>query len=294
MVRRVLVEGTEERTALANTLSDNRFRELADIFRFNKDGTKAEKFDWSQELLDDKVVRYTNIPGEEVDDIERLADYFQQKIPRDIVVAAQIILDPALYRVASVAFEVPSEILNGPADERVEWFEENIDIDKLNRPNELQDIADKFIDKVKEQETAIKKLITDKYARVNFETDEGDQNEGVRLALIFQRTAKDISDTYEILGSPPLYKVVRTVLGLPESLVGTDIDNQAALINRKFDIKKFQDPDEVSKFVKKFVALYDVLNNTGAAPTVQLFSGGANTGISGNLLTSFSSLRLGG
>ncbi|KZK78434.1 hypothetical protein PsW64_04073 [Pseudovibrio sp. W64] len=296
MVRKVLVEGTSDEKALANTLSDGRFKELAEVFPFNKDGTIEGTFDWSikNEALDRRIVRYTNVPGEKVEDIDRLADYYQQKMPRDVIFTVQLLADPALYRVITTAYDVPDEIIRGPKDERVEWFEENFDIDELKKPAELKDAVEKYKDKVEAQRVENTKNIVEKYIQSNFEEDEGEKNEGVRLALNFQRTAADISDAYEILGSPALYQVVRTVLGMPESMVGTDIDNQAAAINEKFDIEKFQDPREVDKFVKKFVVLYDALTGAGAVPTVQLFAGNSNARISEGILTAVNALKFGG
>ncbi len=294
MVRRVLTEGTTDKKALANTLTDSRFKDLAEAFSFNKDGTSAGTFDWDAEFLDDTVVRYTKAPGEEVDDTERLADYFRQKIPRDVAVASQLILDPALFRVSSVVFDVPKEILNGSTSDQTEWFRENVDMERLESASELRDLADSYIDKVKKQGVDFTKLITDRYVRENFEANEGADNSGVRLALVFKRTAPDISDAYEIIASPALYQVVRTVLGLPESMSSASIDHQAKLINEKFDIKKFKDPEEVDKFVKKFVSIYDVVNNTNPSPTVQIFTNNANAGISANVLAASNALKLGG
>lgn len=129
---------------------------------------------------------------------------------------------------------------------------------------------------------------------MNFEEDEGEQNEGVRMALNFQRTAGDITSAFDILGSPALYQVVRTVLGMSDSMVGTDIDRQAAVINEKFDIEKFQDPEEVDKFIKKFVVLYDGLNGAAGVPTVQLFAANSSAGISEDVLTVVNALKFGG
>ncbi len=133
MVRKALIEGTEDPEALANTLSDSRFKELAETFPFNKDGTIKGKMDWTDDTLDEKIVRYTNVPGEEVEDVDRLADYFQQKMQKDVIFHVQILADPALYKVVASAFDVPSEIIDGPKEERIAWFEENIDLDELKK-----------------------------------------------------------------------------------------------------------------------------------------------------------------
>ncbi|SFL05817.1 Protein of unknown function [Pseudovibrio ascidiaceicola] len=294
MVRKALVEGTEDPKALANTLNDKRFRELAEAFPFNKDGTIKGKFDWDSKALDRRMALWSNTPGQEIDDVDRLAKYYQLKMPRDVLFSTQILADPALYEIITVAFDVPEDIINGPKSERIDWFDENIDIEELKKPAELKDTIAKYRDNLEVREAERTKGIVEQYIQVNFEEEEGEQNDGVRLALNFQRTGGNITSAYEILGSPALYQVVRTVLGMSESMVGTDIDNQAAVINEKFDIKKFQDPEEVEKFVKKFVILYDAQNGTGGAPTVQLFAGNPIAGISESALTAVNALKFGG
>ncbi|WP_109314099.1 DUF1217 domain-containing protein [Pseudovibrio ascidiaceicola] len=294
MVRKVLTEGTEDPKALANTLSDKRFLDLAEAFPFNKDGSIKGTFDWESEELDQRVVLWTDTPGEKIEDVDRLADYFQRKMQRDVLFTTQLLADPALYEIVTIALEVPEDIINGPKNERIAWFDENIDIDELKSPSELKDTIAKYRDNLETREAEKTKGIVERYIQVSFEEDEGEQNEGVRLALNFQRTGGDITSAYEILGSPALYQVVRTVLGMPDSMVGTDIDNQAAVINEKFDIKKFQEPEELDKFIKKFVVLYDAQNGTGGAPTVQLFAGNPIAGISESALTAVNALKFGG
>ncbi|KZK84253.1 hypothetical protein PsAD13_02292 [Pseudovibrio sp. Ad13] len=294
MVRQVLVGGTEDEDALANTLNDTRFKDLAEAFPFNENGTIKGKFDWSDEFLDEKIVRYTNVPGKEIEDVDRLVDYYQRKIQRDVLFTTQLLADPALYEVVSVAYDVPSEIINGPKNERIAWFEENIDIDELKKPSELKDAVEKYKDNLVAREEERTRNIVDRYVQVSFEQDEGEQNEGVRLALNFQRTADSITSAYEILASPALYQVVRVALGLPESMVGADVDYQANIINERYDVEKFQDPQEVEKFIKKFVVLYDAQSGTGSIPTVQLFANSSTVGISANSLTAVNALRLGG
>ncbi|KZL05010.1 hypothetical protein PsAD2_04561 [Pseudovibrio axinellae] len=294
MVRDVLVQGTTDENALANTLDDSRFKDLADVFQFNENGTIKGTFDWNDLLLDQQMVRHSKTPGEEIDDDVRLGNYFIKKMQKDVVFSAQLISDPALFRVISVAFEMPPEVITGTGDEIGEWVDENVDMDELMKPNVLQDTVDIFQDKLVEQKDKLIDSVAEMYVEVNFEEAEGEQSEGVRLALMFQRTAKDVTDVYEILASPALFQVVRTVLGLPEDMVNAGIDAQAEMISDKLDVEIFQDPEEVSKFVKKFVILHDAINGIGVAPTVQLFTHDPNMGISADLLATVSSLKFGG
>jgi hypothetical protein len=101
----------------------------------------------------------------------------------------------------------------------------------------------------------------DKYLRQMLEENAGNQNEGVRLALYFERKAPGLQSVYEILGDPALGKVVRTALGIPQSLAASaDIDRQAALIESRIDIADFQDPGKLGEFLKRFTALWEIEN----------------------------------
>ena len=76
----------------------------------------------------------------------------------------------------------------------------------------------------------------DKYLRQTLEEDAGKTNEGVRLALYFQRKAPDITSWYDVLADTALASVVRTALGLPDSFATADIDKQALLFEQKLDL----------------------------------------------------------
>src|SRR5690606_30175537 len=54
----------------------------------------------------------------------------------------------------------------------------------------------------------------DAYLRQTLEENAGEQNEGVRLALYFERKAPDIDSFYDVLADRALAQVVRTALGL--------------------------------------------------------------------------------
>jgi len=133
----------------------------------------------------------------------------------------------------------------------------------------------------------------DKYMRQTLEENAGGQNEGVRLALYFERKAPALTNFYEVLADPALSRVVRTALGLPDSFASADIDKQVKLFEEKLDIEDFADPDKISKFLKRFTSLWELCNPT-QNPATQLsvlFSQPAEYGISSNLLLSIATLR---
>jgi hypothetical protein len=137
----------------------------------------------------------------------------------------------------------------------------------------------------------------DRYVRQTLEEDAGVQNEGVRLALYFERKASGIQSAYAILADPALLKVVQTTLGLSPANSAADIDRQAEMISARLDIEDLKDPDKLAKFLTRFATLWE-LGNAAAAPTAPasavLFAQPLEAGIGADLLASLQNLRLGG
>jgi hypothetical protein len=133
----------------------------------------------------------------------------------------------------------------------------------------------------------------DKYLRQTLEEDAGKQNEGVRLALYFERKAEGITSFYDVLADPALSKVVRTALALPDSFAAADIDRQVKLFEEKLDIEDFQDPEKLGDFLKRFTSLWEISNPTAAAQTSigVLFGQPVEFGISTDVLFAIQSMK---
>ena len=108
----------------------------------------------------------------------------------------------------------------------------------------------------------------DKYMRQTLEENAGEQNEGVRLALYFERKAGGITSFYDVLADPALAKVVRTALGLPDSFASADIDKQVKLFESKLDIEDFSDPEKLGEFLTRFTSLWEIEQPVGAGADV--------------------------
>ncbi|HMB12137.1 DUF1217 domain-containing protein [Saliniramus sp.] len=135
----------------------------------------------------------------------------------------------------------------------------------------------------------------EKFVRQTLEVNQGAQNEGVRLALYFERKAPGIENVYEILADPALLKVVQTALGLSPQTGGASVEQQAAFIESRLDIADFKDPEALSKFLTRFTSLYELDNPTAPASAPNILIGGTTPqGIGINLLTSIQSIKRGG
>lgn len=121
--------------------------------------------------------------------------------------------------------------------------------------------------------------VTAAYLRQTLESDAGDEDTGVRLALYFARKAPTLTSAYDILGDSALSQVANTVIGLPASSGATTSEalaKRAAKIAEKIDIASFRDPAKVDAFVRRFAAVWDAQNNTASAPVLALFAGGGS------------------
>lgn len=135
----------------------------------------------------------------------------------------------------------------------------------------------------------------DKYVRQTLEESAGEQNQGVRLALYFQRKAASIDDAYDILADPALLKVVQTALSIPPESGTMDIDRQAALISSRLDLADLKDPAKLAAFLTRFTSLWEIQNPaTTASPATLLIGRPVEAGIGGDLLLSLQNLKLGG
>jgi hypothetical protein len=134
----------------------------------------------------------------------------------------------------------------------------------------------------------------EKYVRQTLEEDAGDDNQGVQLALYFERKASGIGSVYQILGDPALLKVAQTALGISPVTGSADIDKQAAMFADRIDVADFQDPQKVKTFLQRFSAMWETQNADPAAnsPSI-LINQPLEMGISIDTLTSLQNLKLG-
>lgn len=96
-----------------------------------------------------------------------------------------------------------------------------------------------------------------KYLRQALEEDAGETNEGVRLALYFERKAPKITTAYQILADKALLKVVQTALGSSPLTSTVDVDQQAAILTKKIDFADFQNPERLRTFLQRFSVMWE-------------------------------------
>lgn len=136
----------------------------------------------------------------------------------------------------------------------------------------------------------------DRYVRQTLEEDAGAQNEGVRLALYFQRKAPTITSALGLLADSAILKVVQTALGIPAATSAMNLDRQVEMITQRLDIEDLKDPEKVARFLNRFASLWELEHGSSAAAAspVALISQPRELGIGADVLASLQNLRLGG
>jgi hypothetical protein len=138
----------------------------------------------------------------------------------------------------------------------------------------------------------------DRYLRQSLEETAGRQNEGVRLALYFERKASSITDAYSILADKNLLRIVQTALDIPAASSAQDIDKQASRIESRMKIADLTTPAKLKAFLNRFTIKWELANPSGAPASVNIgpaSSGTLNTQtVSSSVLAAIQNLKIGG
>jgi hypothetical protein len=209
-----------------------------------------------------------------------------------------------VYRYAMQAFGLDDMIYAKAMVKKVltEGTDSNTSLaNKLNDPR-FKELATVFNFKTYGETTTdsadAKQGVVDRFVRLQLENQNGQQNEGVKLALYFARKAPSLSSTLGILADKNLLKVAQTALDIPESTGLMDLDKQAAMYAKRIDIADLKDPAKLDKFIVRFAAQWEMTNGTGTSASASspaiLFGGASSMGVSSSVLASLQNLKFGG
>lgn len=197
--------------------------------------------------------------------IKREADYFRENIGK-VSNADELIADDRLYRFSLIAFDLESQIFAKGLVRKV--LDEGIE-DPKALANQLVDrkwntFARAFaFNEVGDFNTTNAEFVEgviDKYERVKLEERLGEDSVAVRLAVYGDRKLPGVSSWFSVLGDTALREVVFTALDLPDAVAAQNPDKLAVLLEERFDIEKFKDPEELDKFLQRFSLMYDIKN----------------------------------
>lgn len=133
----------------------------------------------------------------------------------------------------------------------------------------------------------------DKYVRMTLEQNAGLEDEGVRLALYFERKAPTIKSALSLLADRALLKVTQVALGLSEATGALPIDKQVAIISKRLDVEDLKDPEKLQKFITRFTSLWETQKEPVGFSNALLI-GQPTMGIGADVLASIQNLRFGG
>jgi hypothetical protein len=300
VVRQMLEGGVSDPLAPANGYGNERYHDFVSAFNFVEFGaattTRDEVTTETPELYGTKSSLGLIPPS--ADYIKAETDYYQANVTKlqsiDDLMADKRLLDFALtaYGLDPEA-ETPEHIrtlLEGGIDDP----DSPANQEKNKRYAEF--VAGFNFVRYGEIATTVsptQQKTVDKFMRQTLEENEGKQNEGVRLALYFQRKAPQLTNYYAILGDTALAEVVRTALGLPAALAQADIDKQAEMLEEKFDLADFKDPEKLNEFLERFTTMWEINNpsaSSAQSSIAALFTQPVEFGISTNLLLTMAQL----
>ncbi|MBN7756720.1 DUF1217 domain-containing protein [Nitratireductor aquimarinus] len=298
---KVLEEGISDPESFANKLTDKRYIEFARTYNFAAGGPDTTNYNPAQKGTVDKYLTRAiknGVPPNDPTLIASLNNYLA-KIP-DIKSVDDLMGDQEMLTFALMAhgFDVeevidlrflrsvleggiddPQSPANQTEDKRYRALAEAFNFARYGEDATTYNIANN--------------LAVERYMRQTLEEDAGKENEGVRLALYFQRKAPEFRSYYELLADKAIAQVVRTALGFPPALAQADIDKQVEMIKERVEIADFKDPEKLEDFLKRFTTMWELENPSGSQQTsiAALFSQPAEFGISTDMLFTIAQLK---
>lgn len=297
---KALKEGVSDANSFANKLTDKRYAQFVTAFNFAADGANATVYNPTQQPVTANYAAQAQIAGLDPnsDYVKGETTYYLANITK-VKSIDDLMSNNRLYTYALAAFGLDSatedkalikSVLQGGVKDpkSVANQQTNKAYAGLAAAFNFAQYGDTTTTRVAAQQPTV-----DMYLRQTLEENAGQTNEGVRLALYFQRKAPDITSWYDVLADTALASVVRTALGLPDSFATADIDKQAQLFGQKLDIKDFTDPEKLGKFLTRFTSMYEIANPTSTAVTSVsvLFAQPTTVGISTDLMMAMQQLK---
>lgn len=299
-LRKILTSDPYDPKSYVNSLKDERFVKLAKAFNFDSTGNVSTALQalaanqMSALALDYSDRKTMSLEGAARDDavkaakkdiatfenaigkVKSVSDLLGNKDIVSFMLAAKG-LDPKKYTadVLKQAFaadpDSPKSILNKPENAKLRDLVTSFNFDEKGQLSR---------DGVGGAQNANDlRRTSELYLRQTLELEQGESNEGIRLALYFERNADRMTSIYDLMGDRAMFQVITTTFNLPSSISGMDVDQQAKMLKKIVNIEDLHDPKKLDKMLKRFAAMYDVANNTdttsSASTALNILMGGA-------------------
>ncbi len=204
-------------------------------------------------------------------DIDSVSDLLANRKMIDIALVArglepEKLTDEYLAKIFHSDLSDPKSFANTQSDPRFAEIVASFNFDKEGNVARLATIGPQKRDQLLETQN--------KYLQQNLETQQGDTNPGVRLALYFQRKAGSITSAYDILADKALSEVFRTIFNLPDSVGSMEVDQQAKVVEKYLKLKDLADPVKLEKLLGRFSVMYDLkTNGQSTSPALAILQG---------------------
>ncbi|WP_416798369.1 DUF1217 domain-containing protein [Ciceribacter azotifigens] len=309
-LRMALTSDVTDPASFVNKSRDERLVKLAEAFNFDGNGDAAVPLLAQNQLTitrtakDYIVNKIRFLEGDEKTKAKTAAEeetkYYQKKIQSirtvDDLLADRRVVDVVLgaygFDPANVSDEFLKQIFSSDLEDKKSFVNQQTDEDwaelvaSFNFDGE-GNLTRETVGTVQQRGTALE--TANMYLRQSLEESEGESNQGVRLALYFERMAPTLTDPYALIADSALLEVFRVTYGFSSEFSSMDVDMQAKIVEKNLDLSEMQDPAKVKRLLQRFTAMYDIENST-TDPVLGIFGGGS-TGISGDLLMSLATLR---
>jgi hypothetical protein len=115
--------------------------------------------------------------------------------------------------------------------------------------------------------------LVNKYVANQYEESLGEINSSMTDAMYFERTIKNVTSGYQIIGDPVLFPIIKSALNIPNAAVTGSIDRLKDWIEKDFDLTRVNDTKYIRGIVNRFLVLKDVQANQSAGnPLLNMFA----------------------
>jgi hypothetical protein len=310
-LRDILSSNPDDPDSYVNQLDDERYVALVKAFNFDEGGdvdtpllaqSESVTNDYATDYLTSKIKLLSGTAKTDAKTAaEKEVAYFQTQM-QTITTAAQFLADDRLVSFVLQAKGVDADSVT--TDDLKKMFASDLD-DPDSYVNGLKDnvfaeivasfnfdtdgnISSDPVGTIQQRGDVL--ATVNNYVQQTLEEQQGEGNEGVRLALYFQRTASEITSPYNILSDTALFQFFKTTFSMSDYISNMDTAQQADMIENYIDIDQLQDSDYVSDLIKRFTALYDQANNNTTSPALAVLTSTSSTRISADTLMAVAQL----
>lgn len=145
LIKKVVEEGTDDSSDMANQMVDSRYKELAQSIAYDTRGLENLKDPtWQNSIIDKFIQNEFEVEVGAVNENLRLAMYFERKAPK-VTSYYQLLGDKALYEVTLKAAGLPSEMSSMDIDKQVSILEDKFKLSDLRDPDKLSKMVETFL-----------------------------------------------------------------------------------------------------------------------------------------------------